>query len=1068
MILLQLECLKYIPDRIEEPTADRHTGAPTGQGIPIDIVLLPNLLLDTRAYNVRRARGQMYAVGGRAARVACALRRVANDYDGTLGVHLMTKTGNLGRLLLENEYQRWAPPGTRPRPALDFVEVRNGEPRGAIWKAAEDRPLAREPIEEGELSVEDIERMPQAIETIQAARTVYLASLHTPNADALYKLLVRNMRHGARRTLFLDTARTGLRLLKQIATAVEEAPFDRLVIFSRPTRAQQLVGSRARRALERFCRDRNVILVQYPHRKQGKDRPAITCILPGSSDPQPARGIPFAREDVPEYFKAGVILASSLYEAIEDPELPIPQDLREHLISHWRPPDKPADVRRIWREFIKFGILMARAQVSTRRASHDDLVEGLAGLSRRPDLIRAGTEKFRGEHQVFFIRPHGSKEMKVDDVHLNDVAGLAAFRRKQDGLTCADLPLCRDPSCPGQCPKASRSSEVRVAAVLIDLDGTLIDSTEQRRRGLEFALQTLGEHELPPPGTFDTLAEAIRFFGEYVYEPWPIYRELGLGDFRQQWNLPGWYATYLVLTDPANGYLRDAVRSLWRTLASSPSAADVRDALAEAQWPTELTQHYREAMGEHQSEIAEARAAFQRASMRPFKEARDFLLSLKGTAAFELYVVSEGEPETQWMKLQRSGLDEFFDHQHVLTTGDAAEPVRERRRLAEETGKVQGRLTEVLTKLQQCRERLREMGAIWDDIEVELRLAEKPAQSRVGELPAIARRAIGESRDELLDRIAQLDCERRFLKQCREAAKLIDKVLSRMARKGGISFYAAVVRSILRKPLFPLDVLKDFGALIDPREPDTTMKYAMIGDRHSNDITPPLRVLSPETLLTIRLNSAKYALREPVDEQQTDLPTYVASTLAQTKAILLSRETWQAITCTSAPPIFCLPLDLECRDHTPEDLDRPDVRVGIDAVLWGVAMDPRDYPTIHRISFGILWEYLTQCSQDDRQRLLDMLLAPDQEADPWTHIRTRVRVLYAFVRSDYAVRSEVLEGRKALFAQRLLADRRLLDETEDPRELIRAGCWDKDDLIRAIDEALERLGEQTAEGDASA
>jgi hypothetical protein len=93
----QLECLKYV-GTIRENT-------PTGEGTPVSILLMPDLVFDFRAYNLRaQPARKVCAVGGRAARIACALLHLQDEDDATYHVHLLTETGNLGRLLLENEF----------------------------------------------------------------------------------------------------------------------------------------------------------------------------------------------------------------------------------------------------------------------------------------------------------------------------------------------------------------------------------------------------------------------------------------------------------------------------------------------------------------------------------------------------------------------------------------------------------------------------------------------------------------------------------------------------------------------------------------------------------------------------------------------------------------------------------------------------------------------------------------------------------------------------------------------------------------------------------------------------
>ena len=88
----------------------------------------------------------------------------------------------------------------------------------------------------------------------------------------------------------------------------------------------------------------------------------------------------------------------------------------------------------------------------------------------------------------------------------------------------------------------------RKAAIMIDLDGTLMDSTVQRGRALERALAELHATSLLPE-TFrnwcNDHASRLDFFEKNVYALYPFFKWLKLGDFRQEWNHPGWYAAYI-------------------------------------------------------------------------------------------------------------------------------------------------------------------------------------------------------------------------------------------------------------------------------------------------------------------------------------------------------------------------------------------------------------------------------------------------------------------------------------------------------------------------------------------
>jgi len=293
--------------------------------------------------------------------------------------------------------------------------------------------------------------------------------------------------------------------------------------------------------------------------------------------------------------------------------------------------------------------------------------------------------------------------------------------------------------------------------------------------------------------------------------------------------------------------------------------------------------------------------------------------------------------------------------------------------------------------------------------------------------------------------------------------ELHNTVLSRMAIKGGISFYAAVIRAIIRSPKFPLSSLRSFKSLVDPTTSGITMKFAMVGDRQINDIVPPLRLLSDKRLITIRLNSGRYAIEEHIARQEADWPSYVTHPLAQTKAILLSRQTWQDITCIDDPPIFNLPIDCSQRDHMPTDIEDPDFRVGIDHILNGVGVDAEYYPTIHRISFGILWEYLMRCPDADKENILSTILNVNDDDYAWDHIRRRDRVLCSFSYYRFARNSTFLKELKERLCSRLDQDLRWLHAART-NEQAGVSSADRERLISMIESTLRDLDNRDSGG----
>jgi len=68
-------------------------GKPTGEGVPVDIVTLPDLLFDFGRCTSTTG-GRPCSIGGRAALAACSLLHLLSREDHTFRCRLLTKTGN--------------------------------------------------------------------------------------------------------------------------------------------------------------------------------------------------------------------------------------------------------------------------------------------------------------------------------------------------------------------------------------------------------------------------------------------------------------------------------------------------------------------------------------------------------------------------------------------------------------------------------------------------------------------------------------------------------------------------------------------------------------------------------------------------------------------------------------------------------------------------------------------------------------------------------------------------------------------------------------------------------------
>ncbi len=176
MVHRHLECLKFVGGERElPPPAGRMV--PSGQGLEVGVVLLPDLILDVREYNFKTSK-PIFAVGGRAARMASALLHLLGEDDSTFQVYLLTRTGNLGRLLLENELGIGSPRRSLSNPFLEYVLLRDGQPRCAIRKELGLSVHSSPPTRDTELLPDHL-KAPEVLQIVRkAARSASRPSRH--------------------------------------------------------------------------------------------------------------------------------------------------------------------------------------------------------------------------------------------------------------------------------------------------------------------------------------------------------------------------------------------------------------------------------------------------------------------------------------------------------------------------------------------------------------------------------------------------------------------------------------------------------------------------------------------------------------------------------------------------------------------------------------------------------------------------------------------------------------------------------------------------------------------------
>jgi len=509
-------------------------------------------------------------------------------------------------------------------------------------------------------------------------------------------------------------------------------------------------------------------------------------------------------------------------------------------------------------------------------------------------------------------------------------------------------------------------------------------------------------------------ADPVGFFNRCIYDCWPFFQALDLGDFRQEWNSPRWYVIYIALhTQEGSPLTRAIEREIGEAQDNDNQIDDKKerrftrrsfeksdgDDLRRRKEVKDFLDVFDRVAQACKPAIDRARKAFGEVEMHAFKEARDLLESLRHTGAFYLYILSEGDPKTQRSKLERTGLDKFFDAQYVLTTGDAAEPVEERKGLIAEKARLEAAAVDIRDDQKKHDERVRDIGrledrvrSIMDNVSAREHGGSDDHRRNAKDTDQVAG-VFQKEREAWSAEGAKLYQKQRLIDRQWGVLEFAKLVLDRMAYKGGRSFYAAAIRAVLRNPHAALDKLKSFTELVEGGDPKATLKFAMVGDRPDNDINPVVELLGSKFVLTFRFESAAHYEKSP----GANPPMFAIQTLAQSKALLLSKKTWNMVDCAGDPDVFGWKILTEDRDeeYLPKKPDEDPAKVGVALILEGCQMDTRLYPTIRKICSGILAENFSTDIFDMRETVLAPYLQKGEDYLSEDNRRRRIRLLSA-------------------------------------------------------------------------
>jgi FMN phosphatase YigB (HAD superfamily) len=852
-----------------------------------------------------------------------------------------------------------------------------------------------------QLAPKDIQNDPVMLDILADSHAVYFASVK----PASLPLLSTIREHAPKAGMLVDLSRAGgvdgdlsaslARLLEIMQSAVGEpsgkATFEAILLPADMEANLFEAAAMAKlkgRDLDALSRDLATPIILY-----GEPN-TVKVIQPGPKPPIELSlpGLDFGMPNIQERFKAGVVLAWSAAQALSrvlDTKQYNGADAMSSPLALWGGSAK----ENLWHYCIGFGLAVANAEVMVGdgyATLATVLAQGRAKpISRAFDpTIAIVTKQSRWGDPRCYRLP---KDITAVAATLSDLRRLGSFTFTRPPFQCSSAEASGAETPCGRETCWHKRHVSSKAAILIDLDSTLLDSTRLRELALRPAMNKLlaiqqGDSVNTTPASREVTIDCmVADFHEKVYDRWALFKMLGLGDYRQEWNERGWYIAYLLFRLNADldaevaKWAKEQKVALHDLAAVSLQWARCGHAKARCTWPDWaeiLHAKFQEVSTEYADQVREAQHEFSNAQLYAFREAHDFLQTLERSGQFNLYIVSEGHHATQVMKLERTGLLRYFKPGQILTTSAAADA------------------REVMTELEQATRILQDSMATLHDSEALIQAVQRRDLDWLNEayriipaggpIRAKVARLISESEAKSAAEFDVCRTQQQLTEARIAVITKVREIIARMAEKGDVSFYAAAIRSILRNQERPLNLLSSFHTLMEPvhqqMNEGTAMKLAMVGDKPSGDIAPPNRLLGANHLLSIRLLAGKYLKREPPHDQQgVSQPTYSVDTLAQAKMLLLSSNVWDQILCTDACDVFyheILTPDGKDMHTAPEDHDRPTVELR--HIVLGLEMtDEPEFGVVRKVCAGVLSECLRRAKRDRWKHLIDSCLLQD-------------------------------------------------------------------------------------------
>lgn len=977
----------------------------TGESIDITIVTLPELLLDFRIDNLlkRDEAGKVCTIGGKATRTSKILWGLVSQEDEIIVPYLITKTSPLGFLMLKNELSEINLTKLFNSKYQDYIYVDNEiqEPRCAARLKNGKYSLKSSKVEcdveikikseninnavfprayigKHELSDNDINNNQNTIQIINDARVILLASMTTPHFEKIYETIINNIEPNSKK-LYLDLSRhigheTINNQIEYLKPDIDKIgcifiPKDNIQLDKNVTKED---------SLKRFEQLKDIPIIVYGENP-------ITLFLSETNGRNNEKSfendIDFVKENVNEAFKAGVMLARAVFSSINDiSKFEIDKNFKLHMNQAWL---------NSWSISILYGIALAKyVQKRGLLDSYEEFVKDYIKHNSSVDL-----SVFDLKLPAEIIKNAGSKALSFSHPNLSVLKGLSVLRQNKK-LDNPSLTHCIDIKCEKGCLGNEDDITKKRAAVLLDLDGTLIDSENQRNRMISKAISQLIEDCLEKTEfNFKKINETIKDFNKYVYGLWPIYNNAKIGNFRQKWNHPGWYICLLVFASDDNLFNRIKIWYQKNEIEKRNNNNIIILSKTDIEWVADFKEAYYEIEEKYYNLIQKTRNIFSETKIYPFRGVFDFLISLKQTNSCELYIVTEGEPETQWLKIVNSGLDLFFDRNHILTTSDAGEYSSEVEKLKWEKGQLKFELDNVKFEKEKTDESLNKIHKLEDDLYTRF-YHDNDSKKYIKIL-------IEKHTKDLISIKNLTETKEERIKKILIVTVFVQKVIDRLSQKGGKAFYSAVIRAIINNPKNALTELRSFENLIKDAHVEDRMKFVMIGDRQDNDIGWP-KALLDKNILAIRLISGKYAKDPEQNEAMTEKvneklrPDYIVHTLSQAKLLLLNKDIWTGIPCLWNIPVFDWQIDLKNINREAEVVDYVPY-IGLEYILLGMELHKPKYELTNNICSGVFCDYLLTKSGNEITNILIKIFNSENNC-----VGRKASVLFEFIRGVIA------------------------------------------------------------------